>query len=64
MKKYRISDKKFEDAKIPVYRTDESGTVEVIITSNGATFSCEPGDYLSGPELEEKENAKWKAMHQ
>lgn len=49
---------KFEDAKIPVYRTDESGTVEVRISATAATFSCEPGDYLSGPELEEKENTK------
>lgn len=49
---------KFEEAEIDVYRTDENGTVEVIITAKDATFSCEPGDYLSGVELEERENAQ------
>lgn len=49
---------KLEKAGVEVYRTDENGTVEVIITSNDVTFSCKPGDYLSGTELEEKENAQ------
>lgn len=39
---------------IPVYRTDESGTVVVTITSDTVTFNTEPDDYLSGPELEER----------
>lgn len=43
--------------KIPVYRTDESGTVIVKITPKNVEFSCKPGDYLSGVELEEKMNA-------
>lgn len=47
---------KFEERDIEVYRTDESGTVIVTITSNDVTFSCEPGDYLSGVELEERES--------
>lgn len=47
-----------EERDIKVYRTDESGTVRVIITSDDVSFSCEPGSYLSGIELEEKENAK------
>lgn len=46
---------KLEEREIPVYRTDESGTVVVIITSDSIEFSVEPGDYLSGPELAEKE---------
>lgn len=45
---------KLEENNIIVYRTDESGTVEIIITENDVTFSCEPGDYLCGVELEEK----------
>lgn len=49
---------KLEDADIKVYRTDENGTVEVIIKSNDIEFSCEPGDYLSGIELEEREKTK------
>lgn len=49
---------KLKVAQIPVYRTDENGTVKVKITATDATFSCEPGDYLSGTELEEKENTK------
>lgn len=47
---------KLEGRKIEVYRTDESGTVVVTITSNDAEFSVEPGDYLSGVELEERES--------
>lgn len=46
---------KLEARNIEVYRTDECGTVVVTITPTDVTFSCEPGDYLSGPELEERE---------
>ena len=45
---------KLETHGIIVYRTDESGTVEITITANDVSFSCEPGDYLCGIELEEK----------
>ena len=45
---------KLEDENVEVYRTDENGTVEVTITTDDVTFSCEPGDYLSGTELEER----------
>ena len=48
---------KFEERKIQVYRTDENGTVVATITSNDVTFNCEPGDYLSGIELEERNAA-------
>lgn len=46
---------KLEEREIEVYRTDESGTVVVTITPDDVSFSCAPGDYLSGVELEEKE---------
>lgn len=39
---------------IEVYRTDECGTVVLTITNDSVTFSKEPGDYLSGVELEER----------
>ena len=42
---------KFERNQVEVYRTDENGSVVVTITPNDVTFSCEPGDYLSGDEL-------------
>ena len=45
---------RLQDRNIKVYRTDESGTVIVTITSNDVSFNCEPGDYLSGVELEER----------
>lgn len=46
-----------EDNQIPVYRTDESGTV--IMETDGKTirFDKKPGDYLSGDELEQKKAA-------
>lgn len=47
---------KLKENDIEVYRTDENGTVVVTITSDDVDFSCEPGDYLSGIELEEREN--------
>lgn len=43
-----------ENMEVIVYRTDECGSVVATITANDITFDCEPGDYLSGPELEEK----------
>lgn len=49
---------KLKNANIKVYRTDENGTVEATITSNDVKFSCEPGDYLSGIELEERKQTK------
>ena len=45
---------KLEERDIEVYRTDEQGTVVITITTDSASFSCNPGDYLSGPELEER----------
>jgi len=54
---------KLEDRNIAVYRTDESGTVVVTITTDSISFDCDPGDYLSGTELE-KRDAKWKVMLQ
>ncbi len=49
---------KLENAGVKVYRSDEQGTVKVIITSTSATFSCESGDYLCGTELKEKEETQ------
>ena len=46
---------RFEERNIEVYRTDESGSVVITITTDSVSFSCEPGDYVSGPELEERE---------
>ena len=46
---------KLEARHIVVYRTDECGNVVMTITSNDVTINCEPGDYLSGAELEERE---------
>lgn len=45
---------KLQQREVEVYRTDECGTVIATITPNGVTFNCQAGDYLSGPELEEK----------
>lgn len=50
--------KKLKEHDIEVYRTDENGTVTAIITYDSVEFDSEPGDYLSGVELEEKENSK------
>lgn len=33
---------------IPVYRTDESGTIVAISDGKGITFNCSPGDYKYG----------------
>jgi len=45
---------KLENRDIEVYRTDENGTVVVTITTDDISFSCNPGNYLSGTELEER----------
>lgn len=45
---------KLEERNISVYRTDESGSIVVTITTDDVSFSCEPGDYLSGIELKER----------
>ena len=44
---------KLEDAGVVIYRTDECGTVAIKITATDIYFNATPGDYLSGPELEE-----------
>lgn len=49
-----ITMKVLKERDIEVYRTDESGTVVVTITTDDVEFSCEPGDYLSGVELEKR----------
>lgn len=49
---------KLEERDIEVYRTDENGTVILTITPQAVTFNCEPGDYLSGIELEERKESK------
>lgn len=45
---------KLEERNIEVYRTDENGTVIMTVTSDDVEFDCEPGDYLSGIELEKR----------
>lgn len=45
---------KLKAREIPVYRTDENGTVVATITYNNVTFDCSAGDYLSGTELAER----------
>ncbi len=46
---------KLKEKEIEVYRTDECGTVVLTITNNNVEFSTEPGNYLSGKELEKGE---------
>ena len=46
---------KLQAMNVVVYRTDECGSVIMTITTDNITFNCEPGDYLSGVELEERE---------
>ena len=45
---------KLESRGIPVYRTDESGTVIVTITTNSVSFNTDPDDYLCGVEAEKR----------
>lgn len=40
----------FEELKIPVYRTDESGTIKVMTDGENVTTDKEPGTYISGEE--------------
>lgn len=40
----------FERLGIPVYRTDESGTITVITDGKTITTDKEPGSYISGEE--------------
>ena len=44
-----------KERNVEIYRTDECGSVVMTITPDDVTFNCEPGDYLSGVELEERE---------
>ena len=46
----------YEEMKIPVYRTDESG--HIVMTTNGKTYSFDkqPGTYTSGAEYKQKGN--------
>lgn len=46
---------KLKKRNIDVYRTDENGTVVMVITTDGVEFNTNPGDYLSGTELSERE---------
>ena len=43
-----------KERNILVYRTDESGTIIVTITAESISFSCKPGDYLSGTQVKER----------
>ena len=36
---------KLEDMNIPVYRTDEQGTIECVSDGKNITFNVEPGTY-------------------
>lgn len=40
----------FEELGIPVYRTDESGTISVVTDGESITTNKEPGSYISGEE--------------
>lgn len=43
----------FEDMKIPVYRTDESGNIILTIDGTSYSFNTSPGTYTSGAEYKE-----------
>lgn len=45
---------RLEERDIEVYRTDESGTVVLTVTTDSVEFNTEPDDYLSGVELAER----------
>ena len=47
---------RLEERGVEVYRTDECGSVVMTVTTDSVSFNCEPGDYLSGIELEKREN--------
>ena len=42
---------RMEKHEIDVYRTDESGTITIIITANNIKFDAKPGDYADGIEI-------------
>lgn len=46
---------KYEKRGIEIYRTDQSGTVTLIVTATDVEFSCEPGDYRDGIEMAKEE---------
>lgn len=46
---------RYEERDIEIYRTDQSGTVTLTITSDSVEFSCEPGDYRDGIEMAKEE---------
>ena len=46
---------KLKARNVEVYRTDECGSVVMTVTTDSVSFNCEPGDYLSGVELEERD---------
>lgn len=43
----------FEELKIPVYRTDESGSIKVVTDGKTISTDKEPGTYISGEEKNE-----------
>jgi competence protein ComEC len=40
--------KKLQNRKIPVYRTDQQGTIALVSNGKDITFNVEPGNYLYG----------------
>ena len=46
---------RYKDRGIEIYRTDQSGTVTLIVTATDVEFSCEPGDYRDGIEMAKEE---------
>ncbi len=52
---YSSITKKLEEKDIPLYRTDELGTIVIYFQNGEISFSKEKGDYLSGKELKESE---------
>ena len=49
---------KLKRKNITVYRTDECGTVTAVISPKSVIFDCDPGDYLSGTEIKEREETQ------
>lgn len=45
-----------EESEIAVFRTDEQGNIVMTTDGINIKFNVSPGSYLSGPELEAKEN--------
>lgn len=50
--------KRLEEKGYEVYRTDENGEVSMTTDGKQISWSCNPGDYLSGVELAKKEASK------